>query len=74
MNDNQKSTAARGVTGVELLQIVFITLKLLGKITWSWWWVLAPTWISVAIAVVYLLGVLIYIAIDWAKFKKRINK
>ena len=27
-----------------LLQIAFIVLKLIGKIDWSWWWVLAPTW------------------------------
>lgn len=25
-----------------LLTIVFIVLKLLGKITWSWLWVLSP--------------------------------
>lgn len=30
----------------ELLTLIFITLKLLGKITWSWWWVLAPLWLS----------------------------
>ncbi len=24
------------------LALMFITLKLLGVITWSWWWVLAP--------------------------------
>jgi len=30
-----------------LLAIVFITLKLLDVITWSWVWVLAPIWLSV---------------------------
>ena len=30
-----------------LLAIVFITLKLLDVIAWSWIWVLAPIWISV---------------------------
>ena len=24
------------------LALIFITLKLLGVITWSWWWVLSP--------------------------------
>lgn len=33
---------------LQILTIVFIILKLLGKITWSWWWVLAPLWIPVA--------------------------
>ena len=27
-----------------LLGIVFVTLKLLGNITWSWWWVTSPFW------------------------------
>ena len=30
-----------------LLAIVFITLKLLDVIAWSWVWVLAPIWMSV---------------------------
>ena len=33
-----------------LLTIVFITLKLTGYITWSWWWVLSPLWGGFAIA------------------------
>lgn len=32
-----------------LLQIVFITLKLLNLITWSWLWVLAPIWIPTGV-------------------------
>lgn len=27
-----------------VLFLIFLTLKLLGKITWSWWWVTAPLW------------------------------
>lgn len=26
------------------LQVVFVTLKVLGAIDWSWWRVLLPTW------------------------------
>lgn len=29
-----------------LLTIVFIVLKLIGVITWSWIWVLSPLWIG----------------------------
>lgn len=29
-----------------LLTIVFIVLKLMGSITWSWLWVLSPMWIG----------------------------
>ena len=32
-----------------LLTIVFITLKLMGHITWSWLWVLSPLWLPLAI-------------------------
>jgi hypothetical protein len=38
-----------------LLTIVLIVLKLLGKIDWSWWWVLAPMWIG------FLIGSLIFV-------------
>ncbi len=35
-----------------LLTLVFITLKLTGVITWSWWFVLAPLWLPVGITIV----------------------
>jgi hypothetical protein len=38
-----------GIGFFGLLAIVFITLKLTGYITWSWWWVLAPLWIPFAV-------------------------
>lgn len=37
-----------------LLTILFIGLKLTGFIDWSWWWVLAPTWIPFLIGVIVL--------------------
>lgn len=33
-----------GIPG--LLLVLFITLKLVGVIAWSWLWVLSPLWIS----------------------------
>lgn len=44
-----------GIGFCGLLTIVFITLKLTGVITWSWWWVLAPLWAPVAVALIILL-------------------
>lgn len=45
-----KSTVSSGGIGFSgLLTIAFIVLKLTGYITWSWWWVLAPSWIPLAI-------------------------
>lgn len=37
-----------------LLTVVFIVLKLTGFIAWSWWWVLAPFWIPLALAAAIL--------------------
>jgi Transmembrane Fragile-X-F protein len=33
-----------------------IVLKLTGVITWSWWWVLSPIWISAAVLVLLAAG------------------
>ena len=56
---NDKSASSGGIGFTGLLTIAFIVLKLLGKITWSWWWVLSPLWISTAIALVIILVVVI---------------
>jgi hypothetical protein len=41
--------------------IAFVVLKLMGFITWSWWWVLSPLWISFIIILV-LVAIIFYIA------------
>jgi len=41
------SSGSGRISFVGLLTIVFITLKLLGKIDWSWALVLSPIWISI---------------------------
>ena len=56
MNDKQTSSGI-GFTG--LLTIVFIILKLCGIITWSWWWVLSPLWISTILWVIVVVIVLL---------------
>ena len=44
-----------GLTIADLFLVAFVVLKLIGVITWSWWWVLSPIWISLLIAfVVYV--------------------
>lgn len=53
--DNKKTQASGGIGFLGALTILFIALKLLGKITWSWVWVLAPIWIPSLVAVVVLL-------------------
>ena len=34
------------------LFLVFLILKLCGKIDWSWWWVTAPLWGPVALVII----------------------
>jgi hypothetical protein len=60
-NVNVSSSSSSGIGFVGLLTIVFIVLKLLGKITWSWWWVLSPLWISAGLTILVLLGILIWV-------------
>lgn len=48
MSDNN-TVVVGGFPFVSILALIFITLKLVGTITWSWWWVLSPIWIPIAI-------------------------
>ena len=50
---SESSSGGIGFAGV--LTIVFVVLKLVGVITWSWWWVLSPLWISFGLVLVILL-------------------
>lgn len=54
-NTNNNNNASGGVSFLGLLTIVFIVLKLVGVINWSWVWVLSPIWLS------FLLGLVIVI-------------
>jgi hypothetical protein len=48
------------------LFLIFMTLKLTNTITWSWWWVTAPIWGPVFIALVLFL-----IVTPWTLFGER---
>jgi len=51
---NNTSTSSGGIGFPGLLTVFFIGLKLTGHISWSWWWVLSPLWISALLAIVIL--------------------
>ncbi len=51
------------VSFLGLLTLLFIGLKLGGVIAWSWWWVLAPTWIPVAIGLAVALVAVLFAGI-----------
>ena len=58
-NENQNNNKVGGGIGFTgLLTLIFITLKLIGVINWSWWWVLSPLWISFGIGLVVLAVIL----------------
>lgn len=59
-----KSQAAGGIGFLGLLAIVFITMKLLCIIDWSWWWVLAPLWMPVGILLAFIVCVVLVVAIS----------
>ena len=55
--DNKAKQGGLGI--VSVLTIIFIVLKLLGVIRWSWIWVLSPIWISAVIVVAVFSVILI---------------
>lgn len=71
MEKKNTITIGTGFTG--LLTLAFVVLKLCGVIAWSWWWVLAPLWIPLALAIAISIIVLaIYgIILLVAKFQKK---
>jgi len=64
----EKTTSSSSIGFIGLLTIAFIVLKLLGKITWTWWWVLSPLWICCIPLIIILLVFLILKILDnWTK-------
>ncbi len=41
---------------LSVLTLIFITLKLMGYITWSWWWVISPMYILTFLLAVLIVG------------------
>ena len=53
-----EKAASSGIGFLDLLCLVFIVLKVLDVKPvgdWSWWWVLSPIWIPIAIILVLVL-------------------
>lgn len=60
-----------GISFSGVLLIVFVVLKLVGVIDWSWWWVLSPFWIPFSIVIIFGLIVLILSIIGKIYVKRR---
>lgn len=56
------TTITGGLRLAQLLTVLFVALKLCGKIDWSWWWVLSPLWLPWAIAFA-VMGAIVMVAV-----------
>ena len=62
---NKNSNSSGGVGFFGLMFLIFMTLKLTGVITWSWWWVTIPLWGGFA-----LIGIIVLFALILTILKK----
>ncbi len=46
-----------------VLTLIFITLKLTGHITWSWWYVLLPIWGAIPLFVIFFVVAFLFLLI-----------
>ena len=56
------SSNSGGIGFTGLLTVLFVALKLTDVIDWSWWWVLSPLWIGLAL-IILILAVVVVVAI-----------
>jgi hypothetical protein len=68
--NNNKNVLNIGLNLCEVLCIIFIVLKVVGVINWSWLWVVSPLWIDLALVFLIYVGFFIYYKIDEKKYKK----
>lgn len=65
MAKSGNSSSSSGVSALGLLGVLFVGLKLTGYINWSWWWVTAPFWGSLAVAALIIGGSFSIIGAFW---------
>lgn len=47
--------------------LIFVVFKFTGVLAWSWWWVLAPLWLPVALSLAFLSAAAIA---DWVRYER----
>lgn len=60
MEKNNSNISIGGVSFSGLLTILFVGLKLVHVISWSWWWVLSPLWIEAALLIIVICVVMFF--------------
>lgn len=56
MGRHYRSNDTSSLGLLDVLALIFIVLKLIGVIDWSWWWVLAPWWVPLFIVAIILIA------------------
>lgn len=64
--DNNRGSSGVGLSS--LLTIIFVVLKLVGVINWSWWWVISPTLISLGLWLIVIVIYAIYLVHENSKY------
>jgi membrane protein YdbS with pleckstrin-like domain len=64
MSKSSSTTTSGGIGLSGAVFIVFLVLKLTGHINWSWWWITAPLWGSLAIVIMVLLVAFVWLLIS----------
>jgi hypothetical protein len=59
-----------GLSFTTVLLIIFVVLKLVGSIAWSWWWVLSPLWIPIALWLILIFIGLIMASVKALRYGK----
>lgn len=54
MSDKVKYVGS-GLSFPSILTIIFVFLKAFNVITWSWWWVFSPLWISAGLTILFII-------------------
>lgn len=67
---NNKNSTSGGLGLASVLTIVFVVLKLVGVIDWSWIWVLSPLWIDLILTALVIGGICIYYVYDEKKWER----
>ena len=63
MEKENVQVVRRGLSFSSVLTLIFITLKLLGVITWSWFFVLLPTILAVGFSILFCISIVILLIV-----------
>lgn len=72
MSKKSNDSTSNGISALGVIGVLFVVLKLFGVTevaTWSWWWVTAPFWGGLAVALA-LFVIACIVAVLVASFSK----